>query len=480
MPVAVEKIVQAIEAAKRFAKENRIRTYKPYDFQRAFHEAGKDHPERMLRAANRTGKTWCAASEVSYHATGDYPDDWEGKRFDEPCLIWTGSPTNETSRDIVQTELFGGDGALGTGTIPKSKIIGRPKTKQCGISNVFETVQVRHVRGISRVMLKTYEQGWTKWQGTAPHVVWLDEEPCKGAFPTTEDYKIFTEAQTRILTSDGIIMVTFTPLNGMTPLVEHFDEDIPGVFLIGATWEDAPHLKPEDKERLRASYPDYEVQARTMGVPMMGEGRVFTVSEDAIKCEPFEIPRYYARLGGIDFGIDHPFGFAEIAWDRDKDIIYVTDAYKVKGETPVYHTLAVSKRTEAFIAWPHDGVNKDKGSGKPLFTIYREAGMKLLGKSACYPKMAGDRAEKAGAQPQEPVILEILERMKSGRFKVFANLEPWFEEFRSYHRKDGRLVARRDDVLKATFYAVMMKRYASPIGGPRIRRSQSAPLRIAR
>lgn len=31
--------------------------YKPYPWQKEFHDAGKDHPERMLMAANRVGKT---------------------------------------------------------------------------------------------------------------------------------------------------------------------------------------------------------------------------------------------------------------------------------------------------------------------------------------------------------------------------------------------------------------------------------------
>ena len=36
----------------------------------------------------------------------------------------------------------------------------------------------------------------------------------------------------------------------------------------------------------------------------------------------------------------------------------------------------------------------------------------------------------------------------------------WFEEFRLYHRKDGRVVKERDDLMSATRYAVMMLRHA--------------------
>ena len=52
-------------------------------------------------AANRVGKTQCGAYETVCHATGVYPDWWEGKRFTHPVLIWTGSKTSATSRDII-------------------------------------------------------------------------------------------------------------------------------------------------------------------------------------------------------------------------------------------------------------------------------------------------------------------------------------------------------------------------------------------
>jgi hypothetical protein len=54
----------------------------------------------------------------------------------------------------------------------------------------------------------------------------------------------------------------------------------------------------------------------------------------------------------------------------------------------------------------------------------------------------------------------MLIRMESGRFKVFKHLSDWFEEFRLYHRKDGKVFKENDDLMSATRYAVMMLRYA--------------------
>jgi hypothetical protein len=43
---------------------------------------------------------------------------------------------------------------------------------------------------------------------------------------------------------------------------------------------------------------------------------------------------------------------------------------------------------------------------------------------------------------------------------VFRSCEPWFAEHRLYHRKEGRVVKRQDDVLSASRYAMMMRRSA--------------------
>ena len=55
----------------------------------------------------------------------------------------------------------------------------------------------------------------------------------------------------------------------------------------------------------------------------------------------------------------------------------------------------------------------------------------------------------------------MLDRMQTGRFKVFETVGDFFEEFRLYHRKDGKIVKERDDLISATRYALMMKRFAT-------------------
>jgi phage terminase large subunit-like protein len=440
----------------------RMRDFTPYPFQKEFYNAGKDHPERLLMAANGVGKTWAGAYEVACHATGQYPDWWEGRTFDKaPEKIWVGSITNETQREFTQPALLGNDlgEGLGTGMIPKASILGDVRKRQCGISDVVDTVRVRHkTGGVSQLVFKTYEQGWRKWQGAAPALIWLDEEP--------DDFNVYVECQTRVFRSGGIILATLTPLLGQTEFTMHFtDAKAPGIYWVGATLDYAPHLKEADKERLRQSYPEHQLETRTLGVPMMGEGRVFTSPEDQIKVEPEdvlrfgEIPPYWAQIKGIDFGISHPAAVVHCAWDRDKDVFYVVDVWKKKDADSEEHAEVINKTSPWVpVAWPHDGTNREKSQGIRLKDSYIKHGVKMLGISARYKK------DKGGSQPKEPVIMEIQQRSKIGGFKVFSTCHDFFTEYRNYHRKDGKVVDRLDDILSATFYAMMMRRYAVTAG----------------
>lgn len=447
-----EKLLSALVLNR---KRNQLGAYVPNEKQREFH--AQKFRERLLCAGNRLGKTYCASHEVAMHATGRYPDWWEGRRFDRPVLVWTGSESNETSKGIIQKMLLGtenpakSDPAFGTGALPYDSIH-RVTTRQAGVKNVVDEILVKHVSGgNSRIQTKTYEQGQAKWMGVAVDVVWLDEEP---------SYPIYSEAVTRTQSTNGIVLLTFTPLLGFTTVVQMFLEPQPGDIPRGVTVmtiDDVGHFTDEEKKTILMGYAPWERDTRAYGVPMAGEGRVFPVSEDEIRIDPFEIPSHFARIAGVDYGIDHPAAGAWLAWDRDADVVYLYDCYKQSGETPVYHAAAINRRGEWIpVVGPHDGINKEKGSGKALMDLYREAGVNMLPLTARYAD------DKGGAQDVEPSVLEILERMRTGRFKVFSHLNGFFDEFRTYHRKDGKIVPIRDDVLSATRYAVMMLRYARP------------------
>ena len=172
--------------------------------------------ERCMLAANRIGKTWGVGGyETALHLTGAYPDWWPGRRFEQPIDAWAAGDTSETTRDIVQTALMGPQGELGTGLVPGDHVIGEP-SKRAGVPGAMDTARIAHASGgVSLLGFKSYDQGRKKFQGTAKHVIWLDEEPPEA---------VYDECMLRLMTTDGLMLCTFTPLEGLTAIALRFME----------------------------------------------------------------------------------------------------------------------------------------------------------------------------------------------------------------------------------------------------------------
>lgn len=217
---------------------------------------------------------------------------------------------------------------------------------------------------------------------------------------------------------------------------------------------DAAHYDEAQRQAIIESYPAHERDARARGIPVLGSGRIFPVSDEQVAVPPVEIPAHWPVIGALDFGWDHPTAAVKLAWDRDADCLYVTHAYKAKRETPVIHAAALKAWGRGLPwAWPHDGLQHDKGSGRMLAEVYRDQGLAMLKTHAQFPD--GSNGVEAG-------LMILLERMQTGRLKVFAHLNEWFSEFRLYHRKDGKVVKEFDDLMAATRYGLMSLRFATP------------------
>lgn len=441
-----EKIAEAIRVVKIHKAQNRLQYFEPYQWQKDFYKAGKENKQRMLMAANRVGKTASQAAEVAYHLTGLYPDWWEGIRFTRPTKIWCLGVSGEQLRDVIVKELLGnylGEGKFdGSGLIPQRLIY--QVTPAMGTPRLPRDVAIRHEAGnTSLVSFKSYTQGQHVLMGSSQDYIWIDEEPT--------DTSIYPQCLTRTATGNdgkgGYLVGTLTPENGMTELVAQFmDHPADGQFLQNVTWEDAPHLDEATKKQLIQAIPEYQRDMRSKGIPVLGEGMIFPIAEEAIKCEPFEIPPHYKKLAGVDFGISHPTTCVWTAYDPDSDTIYVYDAYKKEGEVPAVHATAIKSRGKTIpVIYPHDGDNTEKGSGRTLAEMYLEAGVLMIGKFT----------NPDGTNYVEPALMEMLERFRTGRLKVFSNLTLWFEEFRRYHRKKGKIHKEFDDLMDATRYAAI-------------------------
>jgi phage terminase large subunit-like protein len=441
---------------------NRLLDYRPYPKQREFHALGKVKRERLLRAGNQLGKTMAAGAEVAMHLTGRYPSWWDGRVWDKPIVAWVAGVTSEVTRDTCQRVLMGRFNAIGTGMLPADAI--KEKASKRGVSEALDHVTVLHGGGgdvqalESLLYFKAFESGREKFQGETIHLGWCDEEP---------PVDVYTEFLTRTNAAEagvfGSMLMTFTPLQGMSDVVARFlleeSEDRSDTNM---TLDDVDHYTAEQKERIYMSYPPHEREARARGTPTMGSGRIFPVEEATIEEGVIQIPDHWPRVAALDFGWDHPTAAVWMAWDRDTDTVHIYDVYRLRQQPVAVHASAIKARGEWIpVAWPHDG-NNDTAAGIKLASQYRDAGVNMMPHHAQYTPQGQEPSEntKAIRTSVEAGVSDMLNRMTEGRLKVAKHLEDWWQEFRIYHRKDGKIVKERDDLMSATRYGIMTLEHA--------------------
>lgn len=422
-------------------RKRRFADYHPTPPQRAFHAAGAGHRERLLMAGNQLGKTWVGANELAMHLTGAYPDWWQGRRFEGAIQAWLGSVSQEVSRATVQRLLLSQSDA---DPLNLRGLIPAGWQRAGGLAGADEVLVPHRDGGQSTLAFKSYAQGRERWQGASLDLVWFDEEPA---------HDVYMEGLTRTNATGGLVFATFTPLLGRTTLVERFvGQPHADRSLITMRLEDAAHLSAEDRRRILASYPPHEREVRANGIPVLGSGRVFDVPEDVVTVSPFDIPAHWPRVGALDFGWDHPTAAVEVAWDRDRDVAYVLRCYRQRHATPQVHAAVLLGWGRGLVwVWPHDGLAHDKTSGVTLAHQYRAQGLSMHPERVTFPD---------GSNGLEAGVMDMLQRLQSGRLRVFSGAPDWFEEYRLYHRKSGQIVSERDDLLSATRYALMGLRHA--------------------
>lgn len=223
----LQEVLELTEALRRIDERNKLLSYYPdtgplrrelYQKHLEFFRLGATHKERLLLGGNRAGKSFAGAYEVACHLTGWYAPWWEGRRFTGPTSWIVAGDTARTTRDIIQEKLLGTPGnpnALGTGMIPADAIL--RSVAKAGVPDAIENTHVKHISGgQSLLQFRSFDQGRAIFQGTAQHGIWIDEET---------DISVYTEALMRTMTTNGIVLVTMTPLQGLTPLVLSFLPD---------------------------------------------------------------------------------------------------------------------------------------------------------------------------------------------------------------------------------------------------------------
>ena len=423
--------------------KRRLLFYKPHDKQRQFHALGASCRERLFLAGNRVGKTFGGSVEVTMHLTGIYPSWWTGRRFVDPVDAWAASVTGEATRDILQNEYLGNDRKGTTGLIHPSLIVDR--TRRTGIADAIDTAFVKHVSGkVSQLGFKSYDQGREKFQGTRKQVIHLDEEP-----PLDIYDECFMRTAAIGGAEQGVVLMTMTPLQGLTELIHGYTENrvsgqaLEGKVFIQAGWEDNPHISAEERADLMrrfASRP-HELEARMKGVPSLGSGMIYPVTEESVICHPFDIPDTWKRCFGMDFGWTNPTAGVWLAINPDTDIAYAYSEYAQSELSPQTHANNILTRG-AWIPGVCDPAGQAGGQadGEALIEKYEAHGLRL---------QKADNSVESGIQ-------EVLERFQNGRLKIFSTCEGLLSERRMYARDEkGRVIKKNDHRLDALRYAVV-------------------------
>ena len=438
------------------------------------------HDEHFFLLANglsvsNCGKSLSGAFQTALHLLGDYPEWWEGKTWDRPTDGWAVGDSKETVRDIIQKELLGDVGRLGTGMIPSDrieKVVYRPNS-----GGAVDYVLVRHKSGgLSRLGFKSSEQGIQSFYGTAKDFVWLDELPAAD---------IYSECFLRTMTTNGIIYVTATPLAGLTPLVLNFyntgtflpeGSELPGIVklsreddeesqkerlrkgeideikrdtsskaVIVAGWDDAPWLSEDAKRRMLDATPDHLKEARSKGLPSMGSGTIYTIPLEEVLVKDFDIPDHWKRICGMDVGWNNTAAIW-LAENPDTKQVYAYSEYKRGNAEPVVHAAAIKNRGDWIpIAIDPASRGRSQVDGKQLFNLYRELGLKLF---------PADNAVEAG-------IYRVQEMLATGRLKFFRSLSELAKEYVVYRRNEkGKVIKEMDHLLDALRYAIVGVKHA--------------------
>lgn len=211
-------------------------------------------------------------------------------------------------------------------------------------------------------------------------------------------------------------------------------------YVVSATWDDAPHLDDQAKKELWDAMPPHQRDARTKGVPQLGSGVIYPIREERITCDDFDIPHTWPRAYALDVGWNNTAAIWG-ALDRQSDCVYLYSAYKQKEAEPATHAEAIKARGVWIPGVVDPAANgRNQKDGTRLFDQYIGLGLDLS---------LADNSVEAG-------LHAVYRRMVSGRLKIFASLNQWFEEYRLYRRDEkGRIVKDNDHLMDTTRYLIM-------------------------
>lgn len=268
----------------------------------------------VIFGGNRSGKTECGAGIVA-----QVFKDLVRKR------IWCGT-LSDISVKVQQRKL--------------SELI-RLRDIEYGEYNAVRGWKNRTIISKSKnvIYFKTYEQGASSFQGDDIDVAWFDEE-CP--------YDVFQETMIRLGDRQGVMLLTFTSLQGFTRLVNRlWDTNDTNVKSTILTFLNNPFLSNEVKAQLEASIDPDEIASRRDGKPSLREGLIYKNYSQLHRIKRFNYidlvrrsPNRYELHEGIDPHERTPHHWIRFLYDKETDVLYCVEAIKAPMESMLVRDFA--------------------------------------------------------------------------------------------------------------------------------------------
>ena len=271
-------------------------------------------------------------------------------------------------------------------------------------------------------------------QGAHVAGIWLDEAGLM-------KMQAWLVALQRVGYAGGRLLITTTPYNKGWLKTQVFDEWREGNrdFVVAQFPSTAnPRYPGEAIERARRTMSATRFAMLYLGEFGRPEGMIydcFDQSRDVV--EPFEIPREWRRLGGLDFGYNNPTAAVFLARDPD-GVYYWYDEHYQREQTLGVHAAQLAARGGLELTW-----YGDPAAAQQMAELRR----------ARLSVVPGDNDVNAG-------IDTVYSLFASGRLKVFRTCRFGINELEGYvwDRRDGMTVDRPvkedDHLMDALRYAL--------------------------
>lgn len=435
----------ALDRLNQEKKYNKIAFFKPNPAQLQFFKNTLSYNEILNSWANRMGKTFSAGAFIYYAASGRYPKDWSGRRWDKPVRIlilgYTYKSIRESSQRILLDEYK--CGTYGTGVIPKV-IFDQCECRWVKDENdTLDYIKVPHVDqfgnpdGLSDIQIFTQKTDAKALMGTEIDIVWSDEQLADDGHCPPKHYGQFIRGT--VANDNRLLLLTATPEHGRTKIFDWFEQNKEERLIHYAGLADS-HYSPEKQERMIKCYPEDEREYRVYGKPKRGSGAVYRFDKDVLFCESFEIPKSWRRLASIDFGrTKSKCAMCWIAENPSTGVKYIYDSDWRKDADPSENAVLFRRRDQDVgyqipISWPKDGLNSEASTGNQIAKVYSNLGLRMIGECAMIQGQDGKKTQSV-----ESGIMIVQQLIDVGLLKIFdlPQNQEFLIDLNRYHRDEN-------------------------------------------